>query len=102
MGWNLAKGKSPLRLGDFSNWLSRRFLIYGPAWSWRNLILHVGGSEARAFEILPQLFEEFAGEADRFNSDELYEDLKQALIARFGTEYHQPETRVTQDLTVAD
>jgi hypothetical protein len=101
MGWRIGEGESPLRLGDFSNWLSLRSMIYGPAWNWSKLILHEAGSEERAMELLPILYESFFQDASAQTSDGLYEGLQAALIERFGVPHHQPETRVTEELAIA-
>lgn len=102
MGWRIGEGESPLRLGDFSNWLSLRLMIYGPAWYWAKLILHEAGSEQRALELLPTLYDRFVHEAGARTSEEIYEDLQAALIERYGKPHHQPETRVTDELAIGE
>ena len=100
MGMGFRGDSTPLRLGDFSNWLSRRYLIFGPAWSWPSIVLHVAGSEAEAFPMLEKLFREFSKEADSFDSQQLYDDLRKALREAYGVDYHSPDTKVTRDLTI--
>ena len=100
MGCWFSGGRSPLRLGDFSNWLSLRYLIFGSAWSWQSLILHIADSEEDALPLLAQLYREFSDEADSLDSEELYTELRECLIKAYGQDYHNPCTRVTQQLTI--
>ncbi len=90
---DLRQGYTPLT--GWGHWICLRYLIYHSAWSWERVLLHVYGSDQAAIEAMPQLYDEFLAERELLGLERIYDELKRQLIAKYGRDWHEPETTNT-------
>ncbi len=82
-------------LGGFGYYLSLKFLISHPAWHWSRILVHVYGNDRQAMLALPGLFRDFRNELKAKTTDAIYEQVRAALLAKYGRDWHEPETTHT-------
>jgi hypothetical protein len=87
-------GKEDPMIG-FSRWIDLRYQIFHAAWHWTRILLHEFGSDEAALAQLPGLFREFSEQGGPQRAGEFSAELRRQLVAKFGRDYHEPETTAT-------
>jgi hypothetical protein len=96
----LEEGRLPCDIfGGWRDWVQMRYEVYHTAWHWVRILQHAHGSDAAALAAVPELYEQFLRDRERWGVEGIERRMKEAIRKRYGEDYGEPRQTRTHPRT---